>query len=244
MMLTELSALLSACDSDSSREEYFSAAIEDNALGKSTTSTRRLTVQRLSELYALDRAIPIFRALRRFWDLDVDGQRLIALLVCLARDPLLRGSAQSVLNLREGQIFDRDLMKESLSKTVRDRLNDSTLDKVVRNAASSWTQSGHLEGRTFKKRRLVRPTRGSVAMALFLGYLQGIRGPGMLQTFWCRVLDAASHELARIATTASMAGFLRFRQAGDVVEVSFPNLITSSEMEVIHESNRAVGEEI
>jgi hypothetical protein len=133
--------------------------------------------------------------------------------------------------LREGQNFDRDAMKDAVSKTVRDRLNDSILDKVVRNAASSWTQSGHLAGRTFKKRRLVRPTRGPVALALFLGYLQGIRGPGILQTFWCRVLDAPPAELSRIAATASMLGGLRFRQAGDVVDVSFPSLVSLTEME-------------
>lgn len=231
MMLAELSALFATCTPECSREDYFTAAINDNALGKATASTRRLTVQRLSELYALDRAIPIFRALRRFWDLDVGGQRLIALLVCLARDPLLRCSVPSVLNLREGQNFDRDAMKDAVSKTVRDRLNDSILDKVVRNAASSWTQSGHLAGRTFKKRRLVRPTRGPVALALFLGYLQGIRGPGILQTFWCRVLDAPPAELSRIAATASMLGGLRFRQAGDVVDVSFPSLVSLTEME-------------
>ena len=122
-------------------------------------------------------------------------------------------------------------MKEAISKTVGNRLNTATLDKVVRNAASSWTQSGHLEGRTFKKRRLVRPSRGSVAMALFLGYLQGIRGPGILKTFWTGVLDATTEELSRIATAASMSGALRFRRAGDVVEVSFPDLISAAEME-------------
>lgn len=235
MMLAELSALLAACPSDSSREDYVAAAIDDNALGKATTSTRRLTIQRLSELYVLDREVPIFRALRRFWELDADGQRLVALLVCLARDPLLRASAPNVLNLRDGQNLDRDGMKEALAKTVGNRLNESTLDKVVRNAASSWTQSGHLEGRTFKKRRLVRPARGAVAMALFLGYLQGIRGPGILQTFWCRVLDAQPDELAQIATAASMAGALRFRRGGDVVEVSFPSLVSRTEMERAHE---------
>src|SRR5208283_2850466 len=175
MMVAELSALFATCTPECSREDYFTAAIDDNALGKATASTRRLTVQRLSELYALDRAIPIFRALRRFWDLDVEGQRLIALLVCLARDPLLRGSAPSVLNLREGQNFDRDAMKDVMSKTVRDRLNDSILDKVVRNAASSWTQSGHLEGRTFKKRRQVHPTPVNVAYGLFLSRCVGFR---------------------------------------------------------------------
>jgi hypothetical protein len=237
MMLAELSALLAICGSDSSRETYMAAIIEDNALGKATVSTRKLSAQRLAELYGLDRSIPIFRQLLRVWDFDPAGQALTATLVALARDPLLRCTAPSVLDLRHGQGFDRDLMAEALKKTTKDRLNEATLDKVVRNAASSWAQSGHLEGRTFKKRTLVRPTAGPVIMALFLGYLQGIRGPGILRSFWCQALDASPEVLARIASTASMSGLIRFRMAGDVIDVSFPEILTASEIAALHESD-------
>jgi hypothetical protein len=142
-----------------------------------------------------------------------------------------------VLELSPGQVFDRELMAEGLRTATKDRLNDSTLDKVVRNAASSWAQSGHMEGRTFKKRILVRPTAGPVVMALFLGFLQGIRGPGILRSFWCQALDAPPEVLARIASTASMSGLIRFRMAGDVIDVSFPEILTATEIEALHESN-------
>lgn len=237
MMLAELSALLSICGPEASRDEYLSAIIEDNALGKATVSTRKLSAQRLAELYGLDRSIPIFRQLVRLWNFDPAGQALVALLVALARDPLLRSTASSVLELRVGQSFDRAVMAESLRKATKDRLNEATLDKVVRNAASSWAQSGHLEGRTFKKRALVKPSAGPVVMALFLGYLQGIRGPGILRTYWCQVLDATPDVIARIASTASMSGLIRFRMAGDVIDVSFPDLLTATEIEALHESD-------
>lgn len=244
MMLSELAGLLAVCDSNASKKEYIAAIVEDNALGKATSSTRRLTGQRLSELYGLDRSIPIFRALRTFWDIDTDGQHVIALLVSLARDPLLRCTATGILDLRVGENFDRDGMKAALRKTVGERLNDSILDKVTRNAASSWTQSGHLEGRTFKKRQLVKPTKGSVTMALFLGYLQGIRGPGIVQTPWCRVLDSSIYEISRIASAASMMGIMSYRNAGDVVDIGFPKLLTATEMEVVNESDRGPGKEV
>lgn len=237
MMVAELGALLATCGPDAEKEAYQHAIIQDNALGKATVSTRKLSAQRLTELYGLDRSIPIFRQLSRVWDFDPAGQPLSALLVALARDPLLRSTAASVLELPAGASFDRGAMAAALRKTVRERLNDSTLDKVVRNAASTWTQSGHLEGRTFKARRLVRPTAGPVIMALFLGYLQGIRGPGILNSFWCRVLDSTPDTLARIASTASMSGFIRFRMAGDVIEAGFPNFLTDKEMEALNEPN-------
>lgn len=237
MMLVELSALFAICGPDSSREDYVTAIVEDNALGKSTVSTRKLSAQRLVELYGLDRSIPIFRLLRRVWDFDHAGQALSALLVALARDPLLRCTASSVLDLRAGDSFDREAMAEALRKATRERLNEATLDKVVRNAASTWAQSGHLEGRTFKRRCLVQPSSGPVTMAMFLGFLQGVRGPGILKSFWCQVLDAGPDVLARIASTASMSGLIRFRMAGDVIDVGFPDLLTAKEMEVMHESD-------
>jgi hypothetical protein len=236
MMLAELSALLAICGPDASREQYLAAIIEDNALGKSTVSTRKLSAQRLAELYGLDRSIPIFRMLCRVWDFDPAGQALSALLVALARDPLLRCTASNVLSLRAGETFDRESMAEALRKTTKERLNEATLDKVVRNAASTWAQSGHLEGRTFKRRCMVVPTAGPVTMALFLGFLQGMRGPGVLRSFWCQALDTSPEVLARIASTASMAGLIRFRMAGDVIDIGFPDLLTAKEMEVMHES--------
>lgn len=237
MMLAELSALLAVCDNAQSKGDYFNAIIDDNVLGKNTVATRKLTAQRLSELYCLDRTIPLFRLLLRIWDLDPQGQSLSALLVALARDPLLRATSSSVLNLSRDQPFDREKMKSDLAGSVGDRLNESTLDKVVRNAGSSWTQSGHLEGRTLKKRCVVKPTIGPVTMALLLGYLQGFRGTGVLTSFWCRVLDSSPQQISQIASTASMAGLLTFRNAGEVVEVSFPNLLTTKELDLIHESH-------
>lgn len=236
-MLAELSALLAVCDDAQTKDDYFNAIIEDNVLGKNTVATRKLTAQRLSELYSLDRSIPIFRLLLRIWQLDPLGQSLSALLVALARDPLLRATSVSVLDLDRDQPFDREKMKSDLAGSIGDRLNESTLDKVVRNAGSSWTQSGHLEGRTLKKRSIVKPSIGPVTMALFLGYLQGFRGKGILTSYWCRALDSTPQQISQIASTASMAGLLTFRSAGDVIEVGFPDLLTSSELDLIHESH-------
>jgi hypothetical protein len=74
-------------------------------------------------------------------------------------------------------------------------------------------------------------------MAMFLGFLQGIRGPGILRSSWCQVLDTTPDVLARIASTASMSGLIRFRMAGDVIDIGFPDLLTANEIEMLHESD-------
>ena len=70
IMLAELGATFSAVPAAAKPPDYAAAIVVENCLGKQTVSTRRLTLQRLRELYALDPAVPIFRILRRLWDLD------------------------------------------------------------------------------------------------------------------------------------------------------------------------------
>lgn len=67
MMLPELTTVLAAVPATGSRQNYVDAVVESNCLRKPTTSTRRLTLQRLSELYGIDPDVPIFRVLRRLW---------------------------------------------------------------------------------------------------------------------------------------------------------------------------------
>jgi hypothetical protein len=51
IMLDELNAVLAHCPPDAPRSDYTAEIIEHNLLGKRTASTRRLTNQRLGELY-------------------------------------------------------------------------------------------------------------------------------------------------------------------------------------------------
>ena len=69
-MLTELEAVLAAAPGAADRAAYAAAIIEGNCLEKPTASTRRLSNQRLGELYALDPFVVVFRVLRGLWDVD------------------------------------------------------------------------------------------------------------------------------------------------------------------------------
>src|SRR5690606_27218112 len=76
IMLAELTELLATVPDSSTRKDYAKAIIDENALGKNTASTRRLTNQRLGELYGLDPKIPLCRVLRRLWAIDEAGRPL------------------------------------------------------------------------------------------------------------------------------------------------------------------------
>ncbi len=99
IMLDELMTLLSAVPDSSPRAAYLAAIIEGNVLAKSTVSTRKCSAQRLSELYLLDPNAPLFRVLRRMWEVDAAARPILALLCALARDPLLRATSKCSIAL-------------------------------------------------------------------------------------------------------------------------------------------------
>ncbi len=224
MMLAEITELLEATPPEADRAAYAEAIIEDNALGKQTAATRRLTNQRLGELYGLDPAIPLFRVLRRLWAVDEPGRPLIALLCALARDPLLRATAPAALQLPEGSELIRATLLDSIREAVGHRLNDAILDKVARNTASSWAQSGHLKGRMRKIRQRVDPTPGTLAAALWLGTVEGLAGEQLLNCQWARVLDRTGAQLVPTALQAKQLGLIHARIGGGIIEIDASRL--------------------
>ena len=219
IMLADLSEVLAAVSSDGARTDYAAAIIDENVLGKATVATRRLTNQRLSELYALDPRVPIFRVLRRLWPMDTPGRPLLTMLCALARDPLLRSTAPFVLALPVGAELDRVRFRDTLRQAVGRRLNDAVLDQAARKCASSWTQSGHLAGRTRKIRRRVVLTPGPLAMAFWLGTTEGLTGRALLENRWSRVLDHQGATLMPVALKATQLGLIHVRAGGDIVEI-------------------------
>ena len=223
IMLRELAELLDAVPTGADRLDYAAAIVDDNVLGKPTLATRRATRQRLAELYALDPAVPLFRVLRRLWEFDrrnARGRALLALLSALARDPLLRLTAPSLLGLAPREELVRAELAEAIGARTGARFNDAVLRKVVGNAASSWSQAGHLTGRIRKVRRIVAPTPAAVAMALWLGEAEGLAGHGLIDSRWAAVLDLPGGALLPHAMEARRLGLIRLSAAGNVVDVS------------------------
>ncbi len=222
IMLEDLAETLAFTAPEGTRDDYVNAIVRSNCLGKRTVATRRLSLQRLSELYSLNPGVRLFRALRALWTHHQSSRPLLALLLALARDPLLRGTARAVLTTPVGHEFARQPMKEAVSDVASKRLNDDTLDKVVRYASSSWTQSGHLDGRGRKIRKRVPATPAATAYALLVGFATGRRGRSLFDTPWCRVLDDDAAELIEQALLAKNLGLLDIKQSGSIVDVSFP----------------------
>jgi hypothetical protein len=221
MMLSELRQLLASGPEDAVEGDYRRAVLSENALGKTSASSRQRSFRYLRELYGLASDLPSFRALRRLWDLDFEAQPLIALASALTRDPALRGTSRAVLRATDGAVVSSADLADAVADTYPGSYSDAVANKIGRNAASTWTQSGHLSGRTNKVRTRANPRPASVAYALYLASLDGLQGDLLFESLPVQAQDAPTHTLKELAREASRRGWLDFRSIGTVTEIGF-----------------------
>jgi len=227
IMVSSLRRLLSELPPDAAQSAYRWAVMDENILGKATTSGREWAFRQLRRFYALDPQSLLFRALRDLWEYDPNGQPLLALLCALARDPVLRASAVVIVGSAPGEVVTTSDFQAAIESKFPAAYNENTLHTTAQKVASSWDQAGYLhqESRRSKVRMRVHPTSAATAYALMLGYLQGGRGQALFDTLWVRVLDQAPSHLLDLAAAASQQGMLELRQAGGVIEVGFRHLL-------------------
>ena len=224
MMLAELAAVLAAVPVGSGAAHYREAILQWNLLGKITDSTRQKSLRHLRELYALSETTPIVGLLRKLHAIDAAGLPLLAVQVAWARDPLFRVTTPTVMDATEGQRVETASLAQALETAFPNQYSEPSRNRVARNAASSWTQSGHLTGHANKTRRRIEPTVAAVAMALFLGNIAGYHGAAVFSDPWCALLDLTAHRARAMGQEAHRAGLLNLRAVGEVVDLSFPLL--------------------
>ena len=224
-MLAELESVLVAIPQGSEITDYRAAIIDRNILGKSTESTRQKSLRHLRELYALDEGIAIFGLLRKLYAIDPGSLPSLAMQVAWTRDPLLRATSARILESDENDVIIPSDLAAAIEVTFSGKYSELNRDKIARNALSSWSQSGHLLGRTRKVRRRLKTTPVAVTLALFLGDISGYHGAAVFSNPWCRLLDLNADRAKALGLEAHRAGLLNLRAIGDVVEISFPSLI-------------------
>ena len=237
-MLEELKLLFSFVDApDAEKVMYLRSIVEDNCLNKRSNKTRKLTARHLVDLYGLDPGITMFRSFRYFWERDTDGRPLLAMICAVARDSILRSSTPFIKSFTIGQRVTREALEVFIDNLETGRFSPATLKSTAQNINSSWTQSGHLQGRVKKVRSQPKATPGAVSYALLLGYLSGVRGELLYNTEYAQLLDCSMEQAIELSIDASRKGWLILKRLGSVIEVLFPNLLTSEEMEWVREQS-------
>ena len=222
IMLPELERVLESVPQGASADDYRNAILRHNVLGKTTDSTRQKTLRHLRELYTLDESVPIFGLLRKLHASDPAGLPLLAMQVAWSRDHLLRSTTPAVLDAPEGGRVEAAALAKAVNEAFPHQYSELNVNKIGRNTAASWTQSGHLAGRAHKARGKVQPAVAAVVFALFLGNVAGFHGAAVFASPWCRLLDLDPDRAKAMAIQAHRAGLLDLRAVGEVVELSFP----------------------
>jgi hypothetical protein len=226
IMLDELQRLLRHVHTpNAAKADYLRAIIDENCLGKKSGSTRKISADHLVNLYALDPAILVFKALWFFWDRDVAGQPLLALICAYGRDYVLNLAAPFVLKTQEGMAISKAPIEDYIAKRADGRFSKATLESSVRNVLASLSKTGHISGRVNKIRSRAKATSGSVSYALLLGYLCGERGQSLFETEYTRLLDCTFETMVELAEDASRSGWIVFKHMDTFFEVRFPQII-------------------
>ena len=225
IMLKDMDRLLDSCPQNADFQDYHEAIIESNVLLKETGASRKEANTRLKRLYGLENSILLFKIFKQLWFQDPLAQPIVLILYAIARDPILRGSVDSLLDTKPGEEVTAKYFEGVLFEMYQDQLSNKTLASIGRNIASSWTQSGHLLGRSRKTRTLVQSYPTSVAFALLLGHLCGSRGEMLFQTRWSQLLDTSIYDLHLKAQLASKQGWLEYRRTGNIIDITFDHFL-------------------
>lgn len=153
-----------------------------------------------------------------------ETQNVLALQLAVARDPLLRASTEVILSLEPGEHLPREQMEAFLAKDDPERFSAASLKSFSQNINGTWTQAGFLSGKAKKYREIPKVSYVNVAYALFLAHCHGLSGQRLFDSFWCRMLGQDKQQLFDLAHRASLRGMINFKQASEVVEVTFPRL--------------------
>jgi hypothetical protein len=218
MMFAELVAYWSNAGAGTQRARYL--IVEANVLNKRTASTRLHTFRHLNALYAIEAMPAITKVLAALWQLDSNGKPLLALLCALARDPLLRDTAEPVLGAPVGVPVRWPVLAATLEQRYPGRFSAKMLKSLGQNCASTWTQSGHLQGAVRKQRIRAEATPYAAAYAALIAAICGFGGPALLESAWLRVLDGSPGRDLDLLRQAQARGLLRIRSAGDVLEIA------------------------
>lgn len=238
LMFRELDALVRYCGTTPQpRDAYRLAIVDANCLAKRSAKSRSLTFRHLVDLYGLEDTQLVFVSLMHFWQRDPESGPILALCAALARDGWLARLADYILNLKVGASVSRIVVEDQIERLAPERLSDATRKSLAQNINSTFTQSGHLKGRSTKYRIRAKPTPTNAAFALLISYASGARGSALFETVYTKALDCSREESMAMAEAASRRGLMRFNRVGDVMEVAFPDIISRADLERIHGQN-------
>jgi hypothetical protein len=221
IMFAELAKVMDYAVADDS----YLASLKQNIAGKRTKSNQDKTTGFLTKLYSFDLDYLPFRVFKHFWAISEREDRpLLAFLLALTRDYLLKESVPIVLATRYGEKVTIEALEQNIEFTHPKQFTPNTRRSLAQNIASSWKQAGFIVGKVKNIRTRTSPSCSVVAFAVLLAYLDGLRGDYLLTSPIGKVLDLSEQDLRDLLFEAAKSDLLQYQYSGSVTTVSFRNL--------------------
>lgn len=230
-MLPELTEVFAVVPHTAQAIDYRNAIVDDNILHKASASNRDKTSNYLHRLYGLDPTVPLFRELRRLAGLFPAELTALASLLALAREPVLRASADMVISLAVGSSVGRADFETWVREFAPGRYSQTMYRSFSHNLYASFFQMGYLGEAVARCRLRKRPEiqPATVAYAAFLDWLNDVNGISLLKATHSRVLDLPRDDHLRLLSTAGQLGLMRVANAGGVLHLDFSSWMKSGE---------------
>ena len=209
-------------------------SLSQNVINKKTSSGIRKTTEYLTALYRFDLNYPPFKALKYFWQISEEKDKpFLALLYSIGHDYMLAESIPTVIETKIGEKVNIERIDEMIETNHPSRYSANTRRSMAQNLASSWKQAGFITGKV--KNIRTQPVIGYhiIAFALFMAYLDGLRGDFILTSKWVKALSLSDLNVRELAIEAAKRDFMQYQFAGSVTAISFTNLITKLEIDGI-----------
>ena len=216
------------------QDDKYLDSLNLNVINKKTKSGIEKTTAYLTRLYNFDINHPPFKALKYFWQIsDEKDKPILALLYAIGHDYLLSESIPVIIDTKLGDKVTVEKLEENIESLYPNRFSDNTRKSEAQNIASSWKQAGFITGKVKNIRTQPDFSYHIVAFALFLAYLQDIRGEFLLSCKWVKSLCLSEAHIRQLAAEASLRDLLQYQFAGSVTSISFNNLLNKLEINVI-----------
>lgn len=227
LMFSELSRVMDHGFESNSFEQ----SLGENVTGKLTKSNIEKTNRYLKQLYGFNENDSYFKGFKYFWKVGSDGTKpILALLYAIHSDNLIAESIDVVIRKNINSKVNIELLEENIDTYHPKRYSDNTRKSLAQNIASSWKQAGFILGKVKNLRVQPEVDYLIVAFALFLGYLDNLRGEYLLSSKYIRALGIQESIVRELTFEASKRDLLTYQFSGSVTTMKFNNLFKQLEI--------------
>ena len=198
--------------------------MQNNVFNKKTESSKKKTINYLTQLYSFSKEDIKFLCLENYWSkVEDDEKPLLALFFAVSKDFLMMESVDFVKSVKHNTKASIEEFENNISHYHPNRFSPKTLRSVSQNVASSWKQAGYIVGKVKNIRTERTPSYFTVAFAFLMAYLDDLRGDYLFDHSSVKALDATKEEILTLLKAASDCELLNYNKSGNSTIISFGN---------------------